>query len=53
MHSNLHTRGEPGIDWDTSNPSQSDVTKVYYSVIDSNRTSRSKPLHTHYVHVQL
>jgi len=32
----LYTRGVPGIDWDVNNPSQSDFTKVFYSVYNSN-----------------
>ena len=37
----FYTRGEPGIDWDTNNPRRSDVTKVYYSVVDADVTSSS------------
>ena len=33
MYVILYIRGEPGIDWDINNPSQS---KVFYSVIDLN-----------------
>jgi len=35
----LYTRGEPGIDWDINNPSQFDITKVFYSVYDSTAVS--------------
>ena len=35
----LYTRGVPGIDWDVNNPSQSDFSKVFYSVYTSNADS--------------
>ena len=34
MYVILYTRGEPGVDWDINNPRQSDITKVFYSVVD-------------------
>ena len=44
MYQIPHTRGEPGVDWDTNNPKRSDLTKVYYSVIDGDATTYSKCL---------
>ena len=35
----FYVRGEPDIDWDVNNPSQSDISKVFYTVYDSSVTS--------------
>ena len=35
----LNARGRPGIDWDVNNPSQSDISKVFYTVYDSSVTT--------------
>lgn len=37
----LYTRGEPGIDWDVNNPSQVDLTTVFYNVYESDGSSIS------------
>ena len=41
MYVSVCIRGEPGIDWNVDNPSQSDITKVYYNVFDANATTSS------------
>ena len=46
---NLYTRGEPGTDWDINHPSQYDITKVYYNVIDHRRASSSSECSCTYV----
>ena len=50
MHVILYTRGEPGIDWSIKNPSQSDITKVFYSVIDPNVALSSSKYSYHCIH---
>ena len=35
----FYARGTPGIDWDVNNPSQSDITKVFYTAYDSSVSS--------------
>ena len=37
----LYTRGEPGIDWNIDNPSQGDLTKVFYNVYATDESSIS------------
>ena len=45
----FHYRGVPGIDWDINNPSQSDISKVFYSVIDPNLVLSSSKCSYQYI----
>ena len=50
VHYEFHYRGEPGIDWDINNPSQSDISKVFYGVIDPNVALSSSKCSYQYIH---